>query len=74
MPDGRIITSFLIRADQIETFLAIGRHVNADHFLSLNYQIQPVLYGAGVPVPIGVDTASAVPILNSSSIRSICTT
>jgi hypothetical protein len=27
-------------------------------FLSLNYQIQRVLYGAGVPVPVGVDTAS----------------
>jgi hypothetical protein len=56
--DGRISTSFLVRADQIETFLAIGRHVNPDHFLSLNYQIQRVLYGAGVPVPVSVDTAS----------------
>ena len=58
MPDGRISTSFLIRADQIETFLAIGRHVNPDHFSSFNYQIQRVLYSAGVPVPISVDTVS----------------
>ena len=58
MPDGSTSTSFLIRADQIETLLAIGRRVNPDHFWSLNYQIQRVLYSAGVPIPISVDTAS----------------
>jgi uncharacterized protein (TIGR03437 family) len=57
MPDGSTSTSFLLRPDQIETFLAIGRHVNADHFSSAGYETQRVLYSVSVPVPIGVDTA-----------------
>jgi uncharacterized protein (TIGR03437 family) len=57
MPDGSTSTSFLIRPDQIETFLAIGRHVNSDHFSSFSYESQRVLYSATVPVPVGVDTA-----------------
>jgi uncharacterized protein (TIGR03437 family) len=56
MPDGSISTSFLIRPDQIETMLGIGRHVNSDHFTSLNYQVQRDLYSVSVPVPISVDT------------------
>src|ERR1700694_5947493 len=58
MPDGSISTTFLIRPDQIETFLAIGRHVNSGHFSSFSYEAQRELYAATVPVPIGVDTAS----------------
>src|SRR5439155_26769892 len=57
MPDGRTSTSFLVRPDQIETFLAIGRHVNSDHFSSIGYETQRVLYATTVPVPIGADTA-----------------
>lgn len=58
MPDGSISTTFLIRPDQIETFLAIGRHVNSGHFSSFSYEAQRELFAATVPVPIGVDTAS----------------
>jgi uncharacterized protein (TIGR03437 family) len=56
MPNGSTSTSFLVRPDQIETFLAIGRHVNSDHFSSLSYEAQRVLLSPTVPVPIGVDT------------------
>jgi uncharacterized protein (TIGR03437 family) len=58
MPDGRSSTSFLLRPDQIETCLAIGRHVNADHFSSFSYEAQRVLLAVTVPAPIAVDTAS----------------
>src|SRR5439155_15250342 len=57
MPDGRTSTSFLIRPDQIETFIAIGRHVNSSHFSGLNYETQRLLYATLAPVPIAVDTA-----------------
>jgi hypothetical protein len=56
MPDGSTSTSFLIRPDQIETFLAIGRHINSDHFSSLSYETQRVLLAATVAAPIGVDS------------------
>jgi uncharacterized protein (TIGR03437 family) len=58
MPDGSSSTSFLIRPDEIETFLAIGRHVNAGHFSSLGYEAQRLLFSVGVPVPVAVDTAT----------------
>jgi uncharacterized protein (TIGR03437 family) len=58
MPDGTTGTTFLIRPDQIETFLAIGRHVNADHFSSISYEAQRELLATTVAVPIGVDAAS----------------
>jgi uncharacterized protein (TIGR03437 family) len=57
MPDGSSGTSFLLRPDQLETFLAIGRHVNSDHFASFSYQAQRDLFATTVPVPIAVDTA-----------------
>jgi uncharacterized protein (TIGR03437 family) len=56
MPDGSSSTSFLVRPDQIETFLAIGRHVNPDHFSSVSYEAQRLLLSVSVPVPITVDT------------------
>ncbi len=58
MPNGSSATSFLVRPDQIETFLAIGRHVNPGHFSSLGYEVQRELFAATVPVPVLVDTAS----------------
>jgi uncharacterized protein (TIGR03437 family) len=58
MPNGTTSTSFLVRPDQIETFLAIGRHVNSSHFSSLSYEAQRDLFSVTVPVPILVDTAS----------------
>jgi uncharacterized protein (TIGR03437 family) len=61
MPNGNSSTSFLVRPDQIETFLAIGRHVNSDHFSSFSYESQRTLLAPTVPVPIGVD------VLNDSS-------
>jgi uncharacterized protein (TIGR03437 family) len=56
MPDGRTSTSFLVRPDQIETFLAIGRHVNSEHFSSFSYETKRLLFAPGVPVPIALDT------------------
>ncbi len=58
MPDGSSSTSFLARPDQIETFLAIGRHIDYDHFTSLSYETQRVLLASTVPVPVGIDTTS----------------
>jgi uncharacterized protein (TIGR03437 family) len=58
MPDGSTSTSFLVRPDQIENFLAIGRHVNSDHFSSVGYETQRVVLAPTVPVPIGVDVQS----------------
>jgi uncharacterized protein (TIGR03437 family) len=58
MPNGTTGTTFLIRPDQIETFLAIGRHVNPNHFSSFSYEAQRELFAATVPAPILVDTAS----------------
>jgi len=58
MPNGTTGTSFLIRPDQIETFLAIGRHVNSSHFSSASYEAQREHFAVTVPVPIAVDTAS----------------
>ena len=55
MPNGSSSTTFLVRPDQIETFLAIGRRVNSGHFSSLSYEAQRVLLSPTVPVPIGVD-------------------
>jgi uncharacterized protein (TIGR03437 family) len=57
MPNGTTSTSFLIRPDQIETFLAIGRHVNSSHFSSLSYEAQREAFSVAVPAPILVDTA-----------------
>jgi len=58
MPNGATSTTFLVRPDQIETFLAIGRHVNSSHFSSLSYEAQRDLFSVTVPAPILVDTAS----------------
>ena len=58
MPDGSASTSFLIRPDQIEAFLAIGRRVNSDHFSGVNFETQRVLLATTVPAPILADTAS----------------
>jgi hypothetical protein len=58
MPDGSSSTTFLLRPDQIETFLAIGRHVNSGHFSSFSYESQRVLLSVTVPVPIEVDITS----------------
>jgi len=58
MPDGSSSTSFLLRPDQIETLLAIGRHVNPDHFSGIGYETQRQLFAASVPVPIALDTTS----------------
>jgi uncharacterized protein (TIGR03437 family) len=58
MPDGSSSTTFLVRPDQIETFLAIGRHINSDHFSSIGYESQNLLFSVTVPAPIAVDVAS----------------
>ena len=58
MPDGSSSTTFLVRPDEIETFLAIGRHVNSSHFSGLGFETERQLIAATVPAPILVDTAS----------------
>ncbi len=58
MPDGSISTSFLVRPDQIETLLAIGRHVNSGHFSGIGYEARRQLFAATVPVPVALDTGS----------------
>jgi len=58
MPNGSSVTSFLARPDQIETFLAIGRHINPGHFSSVSYEAQRELFAATVPAPILIDTSS----------------
>ncbi len=57
MPDGSISTTFLVRPDQILTFLQIGRHVNSGHY-STDYDLQRVLLAGEVIAPIGVEVAS----------------
>jgi uncharacterized protein (TIGR03437 family) len=57
MPDGSISTTFLLRPDQLLSFLLVGRRVNSGHF-STTYDIQKVLLSATTLAPIGVDVQS----------------
>jgi hypothetical protein len=57
MPNGSISTSFLVRPDQILTFLQVGRHINPGHFSTL-YDVQSFLLTAAVLTPFGVDVLS----------------
>ncbi|PYT24836.1 MAG: hypothetical protein DMG58_25420 [Acidobacteria bacterium] len=57
MPDGTISTTFLVRPDQILTFLQVGRHINPGHFSTL-YDVQSFLLTAAVLAPFGVDVLS----------------
>jgi uncharacterized protein (TIGR03437 family) len=57
MPDGTISTTFLIRPEQILSFLQVGQHVNPSHFSS-QYEAQSALLMPTLLVPIGVDTLS----------------
>lgn len=56
MPGGVTSTTFLIRPDQIMTFLQVGRHVNPLHFSTL-YDVQHAILATNVIVPVIVDTA-----------------
>lgn len=57
MPDGTISTSFLVRPDQILSFLQVGGHVNPGHF-STQYDVQSALLKAAVLAPFGIDVLS----------------
>lgn len=57
MPDGTVSTTFLVRPDEILTFLQVGRHVNAGAF-STSYDIQRILLAVAVLAPVAVDVAS----------------
>ncbi|MBZ5593479.1 MAG: hypothetical protein LAP39_14650 [Acidobacteriia bacterium] len=57
MPDGAVSTTFLVRPDEILTFLQVGRHVNAGAF-STAYDIQRILLAVALLAPVGVDVAS----------------
>src|SRR5262249_18263233 len=57
MPDGKTSTTFLLRPDQMLSFLLVGREVNSSHF-STTYDIRKVLLSATTLAPIGVDVQS----------------
>lgn len=57
MPGGGDSTTFLIRPDEIMSFLQVGKHVNHPAF-STDYELQSVALDAEVPIPIGVDVLS----------------
>lgn len=57
MPDGSSSTTFLIRPDEMLTLLQIGRHLNPGKF-STEYDLERVLLGPGIVVPITVDIAT----------------
>src|SRR5579863_9908822 len=57
MPDGTVSTVFLLRPDQILSFLAIGQHVNPGNF-STSYDLQRLLLAAATLAPIALDTDS----------------
>lgn len=57
MPDGKISTVFIGRADQQLNFLQVGRHVNPDRF-STAYDINRILLSAGVIPPISLEVLS----------------
>jgi hypothetical protein len=54
MPDGSISTTFLIRPDQILSFLQVGRRVNPQRFDSI-YTVYRAVYASSVVIPIIVD-------------------
>ncbi len=57
MPDGSISTTFIIRPDQMLSFLEVANHINPGHFQTA-YQIQTALLIGAVAAPIAIDTAS----------------
>ena len=57
MPDGRTVTTFLVRPDELLAILQIGRRVNPDQF-STAYDVQRILLASTVSVPVGVDVLS----------------
>lgn len=57
MPDGSMSTSFIVRPDQILTFLQIARRVNPERF-SHAYDSHAALLGAAVSVPISIDAGN----------------
>ena len=57
MPDGSISTTFLIRPDQMSSFIQVGRHVNPGHF-SLSYDILQATLSVTVSAPILVEVQS----------------
>ncbi len=54
MPDGSVITTFLIRPDEQLGLLQVGRHVNSEQFASA-YQNSASIGSLLVALPIGVD-------------------
>ena len=51
MPDGRISTTFIGRADQQLSFLQVGRRVNPERFAAI-YTVHRAALAADVPLPI----------------------
>jgi hypothetical protein len=56
MPDGRISTTFVQRADQQLSFLQVGRRINPQAF-DWTYKVYRVLYSLGVATPVLYDDA-----------------
>ncbi len=54
MPNGNVSTSFVLRGDQILSFLQLARHVNPDHFAT-TYEVHRLLRTAEVTIPVTVE-------------------
>ena len=54
MPNGSSSTTFLVRPDEIMSFLQIAKHVNHSAFAT-SYDVQSVLLDPEVVIPVGVD-------------------
>ncbi len=59
MPDGSVVTTFLIRPDQILTLAQIGKHVNPNEFADY-YDGERGLYAdtRGFELPLSIDASS----------------
>ncbi len=57
MPDNTVSTSFLLRGDQILSFLQVARHVNPGRF-STTYDVQRVALFTAVAVPISLEVTN----------------
>ncbi len=55
MPDGSTSTTFLVRPEEMLSFIAVGRHVNSSHFSSLSNDVQRVLLAPTTLAPVEVD-------------------
>lgn len=58
MPGGGSSTTFLVRPEEMLSFIQVGRHVNSNHFSTLSNDVQRVLLAPTTLAPIEVDVQS----------------